>query len=190
MREMNAYQEAYFKFMTQSREHVFYVSEHIAMADKWNRRVNMFMAIASSSSIGAWVVWQKLSWIWASVIAGSHVVGAIRDHLPFQRRLSVLHPLRNELERLSIEVEKAWYSVANGELTEEQIHLNTMQFKARKAALEEEHMGSIVLPERQGLIRKASGRNCMYFQNAMLGDTKCRPSEAARTPERADRANT
>jgi len=184
---MNAYQEAYFKFMTQSREHVFYVSEHIAIADRWNTRINMFMAIASSSSIAAWVIWQKLSWIWASVIAGSHVVGAIRDHLPFKRRLSALHPLRNELERLSIEVEKEWYSVANGELTEEEIHLKTMQFKGRKAAFEEEHMGNIVLPESRRLIRKASDRNCIYFENSMLGGSKCRPSEAEKPPEAANR---
>ena len=64
---MNPYQEAYFKFMTQSREHVFYVSEHIAEADKWNTRVNMLMAIAGSSSIGAWIIWQQLSWMWAGI---------------------------------------------------------------------------------------------------------------------------
>lgn len=92
MSEINGYQQAYFKFMTQSREHVFYISEHIAIADKWNTRINMFMAIASSSSIGAWVIWQKFSWIWAGVIAGSHVVGAIKDHLPFKsRRVCTAH---------------------------------------------------------------------------------------------------
>jgi len=175
---MNPYQEAYFRFMTQTREHVFYISEHIARAHKWNRRVNMFMAITSSSSIGAWVIWQKLSWIWASVIAASQVLGAVKEHLPFKRRLSVLYQLRNQIERLCIDAEKNWYSVANGELTEGEIHLRTIELKDKGTAIEQEHLSGIVLPEEPRLIFRAREKNRVYFENCMLGGDSCLKRDA------------
>ena len=85
----------------------------------------MFTAITSSSSIGAWVILDKLSWLWAAAIAVSHVIGAIKTYLPFKKRLSILYilyTLRNHLELLCLDIEKEYYPVFNGELTEKEIH--------------------------------------------------------------------
>jgi len=161
---------AYFKFMTQSREHVFFIFEHIASSDKWNTRINMFMAIASSSSIGAWVIWQKMSWLWAGVIAVSHVVGVIKTYLPFKKRLSILYTVRNNIEQLCLEIEKDFFPVFNGDLTEQEIHEKIIAYKTKKLAIEQESLSGTVIPENQSFIAKAREKNKVYFENLCIGE--------------------
>ena len=164
---MNQYQQAYFKFMTQSREHVFYLYEHIALSDRCDTKINMFMAISSSSSIAAWVIWQKLSCVWAFIIACSQVITATKAYFPFKKRLATLYPLKNELERLCLEVEKDWYTVSKGEMTERDIHHRTSMFKAKKAEIEQKYLSNMVLPEKGPLLSKAIVRNKVYFENIL-----------------------
>jgi len=169
---MNQYQESYFNLMTQTREHVFYVYAHIKFADKWDGRINIFMALTSSSSIGAWVLWQKLAWLWAFFIATSQVVTVIKPYLPFKKRLTYLKKLNDELERLSLDVEKDWYTISNGELTEREIHAKISDFKSKKVHIEQEFLRDIVLPERKDAVKEAREKNEIYFSNNCIGVSK------------------
>lgn len=167
---MNCYQQAYFNLMTQSRENIFFISEHISSADRWNTRINMVMAIASSSSIGAWIIWQKFSWMWASIIAVSQVVGAVKVHLPFKKRLSTLYTLSNHLEQLCLEIEKDFFLVFNGDLSEREIYSKTMKYKTDKAGIEQKYLSGIVLPEDESILTKARKKNKVYFDNLCVGE--------------------
>lgn len=162
---MNPHQKAYFNLMTQYREHVFYTSEHIASSDRWNTKINMFLAITSSSSIGGWIIWSKLSWLWAGIIAISHVIGAIKTHLPFKKRLSILYSVRNHLDLLCLDIEKESFIVFNGELTEKEIHERICKYKSKKSIIEQKYLSSIVIPENSTFIARARNKNKVYFNN-------------------------
>jgi len=47
-----------------------------------------FLAITSSSSIGAWAIWNEYSWILASIIAFSQVITAIIPFLAYKSRIN------------------------------------------------------------------------------------------------------
>jgi hypothetical protein len=53
------------------------------------RRVTWFgalRAIASSTAIGAWAVWQSYPMVWGGVIAAAQVADALKDVFPFTAR--------------------------------------------------------------------------------------------------------
>ena len=65
--EIHPYQNQYFKQLTQTKEHIFYVLEYIENCELWNWRINVFLALTSTASIGAWAVWQEFKLLWSII---------------------------------------------------------------------------------------------------------------------------
>lgn len=55
--------------MVQIKAWIFYLDIYAENSYKWDRRINMYGAIASSSSIAAWAIWKEWSYVWAVIIA-------------------------------------------------------------------------------------------------------------------------
>ena len=86
--------------MVQIKAWTFYLDIYAEDSYKWDRRINIYGAIASSSSIAAWTIWRSWSFIWAAIIAISQVLTAIKQYLPFGRRLKYLQPFIEDLNKL------------------------------------------------------------------------------------------
>jgi hypothetical protein len=78
-------------------------------------------AIASSSAIGAWAVWQSYSMVWATILATSQVADALKDVFPFTARHKAANDLVMNLEALLIEALYEAEGVYAGQFTEEEI---------------------------------------------------------------------
>ena len=70
-------QEKYWYYMVQVKSSIFYLDIYAERSYKWDRRINAYGAIASSSSIAAWAIWKDFSYIWAVIIAISQVLFSI-----------------------------------------------------------------------------------------------------------------
>lgn len=163
--EINRYQAQYFNLLTQTKEHIFYISEYIQSCEIWNWRINIFLALVSSSSIGAWAVWQELKIVWAVFIALSQVITAIKPLLRGEKRLKFLYPLRRELELIYLEIEKEWYNVSEGLLTEQEIYINICDFKTKIEEAIHSNLKSNSLPKNNKFIKKAKIETETYFTN-------------------------
>lgn len=86
--------------MVQIKAWTFYLDIYAEDSYKWDRRINIYGAIASSSSIAAWTIWRSWSFIWAAIIAISQVLTAIKQYLPFGRRLKYLQPFIEDMKLL------------------------------------------------------------------------------------------
>src|SRR5690606_18075834 len=106
-----------------------YIEFLLDTSERIDRGLKIFLAIASSSSIGAWVVWSQLSYLWGSIIAISQVAAAVNPYLPYQSRIKEYTQLLRDLEELMIQMEFNWHAVAEGELSSEEI--NSFRFKIR-----------------------------------------------------------
>ncbi len=162
----NDYVRAYFRVLTQLREHIFYITEYIQYYERIDFYVNIVLAIASNTSIGAWAIWQTLNMLWGIIIALSQIITAIKPFLPFKKTLTFLYPLRNKLELLALEIEQEWFKVSQGKLTEEEIHNLTCKFKSQKTEIEHEIFKNKSLPENKQLIQEARKSNKYYFENS------------------------
>lgn len=85
-------QEKYWKYMVQIKAWIFYLDVYTEDSYRWDRIINIVVAIASSTSIAAWAIWQKYSFVWSIIIAISQVLTTIKGFLPYSKRLKMLVP--------------------------------------------------------------------------------------------------
>ena len=124
----------------------------------------MLSAVASSSSIAAWAIWDELNFVWATIIAASQVINAIRQFLPFRRRLKTLNELFSRLDEISLESQKKWFSVCEGKLTEEEIHNLTMELQEAEMQDTNRIFGKMTLPVRKRILNRAALETDRYLQ--------------------------
>jgi len=87
---------------------------------RYEKNINIYLALASSSSIAAWTIWVKLNWLWAIIITVSQVLTVIKPIFPYFKYAAVLNDKSRELKVLNIEVEELWHKTKDEEITEEE----------------------------------------------------------------------
>lgn len=158
-------QSLYWKELFQLKVHNELVELFVKRSERIDRCLNMFIAIASSASIGAWAVWKEFAFIWAIIIALSQIVHAIRAYLPFQERLKLLTQLRNSYSELFIYSDTRWPEVASGGLNNADISKIRSEIRSRKLEFEKKAFPNSSLPEDDALFEKASLSAERYFKN-------------------------
>jgi hypothetical protein len=158
-------QEKYWNYMVQVKSSVYYLDIYAEQSYKWDRRINVYSAIASSSSIAAWAIWKEWSYVWAIIIAISQVMTAIKVYFPFSARLKLLRPFLEEMKVLYIRMEYDWYKVAEGELTENEINSLLFSYKKEYFDIEGKYLKEEVLLENSKYMSEADHKTNQYFQN-------------------------
>ena len=108
--------------MVQIKAWIFYLDVYTEDSYRWDRIINIVVAIASSTSIAAWAIWQKYSFVWSIIIAISQVLTTIKGFLPYSKRLKMLVPFMEDLKFLYNKIEYNWFKVASGDLSEDERH--------------------------------------------------------------------
>ena len=84
-------------------------------------RLSILKAVASSGSIGGWVIWSEYAFIWAAIIAASQVADALKDTFPFSRQSRAENEHILALDRILIDVELEWIRVFRGDYPEDEV---------------------------------------------------------------------
>jgi len=87
---------------------------------KWDRNINIFLAIASSGSIAAWAIWDQSPLVWGAIIAVSQVLTVIKPYFPYYKYVKEINKKTLKIEVLNIEFERLWYKLQNKKITEEE----------------------------------------------------------------------
>jgi hypothetical protein len=89
---------------------------------KYDRNINIFLALAASTSIGAWAVWKEYPFLWGGVIAASQVVTTIKPYLPYNKMVKELNSRCLKMDLLNIEFEeRLWNMIERGQISENTI---------------------------------------------------------------------
>lgn len=142
---------------------IFYLDIYGDSSYKWDRRVNILLAVTSSSSIAAWAIWNKFSFVWAFLIAVSQVVSVIKPYLPFSKRLELINPLLDDLQLLFNKVDYCWYRVSNGDMTENEINDSLFEFRNQYSQIEVKHLKSNTLLENKEIKKLADQKAEDFF---------------------------
>lgn len=157
-------QQQYWKEMYQLKTHIAFIEFQLEKAEGIERAIKMSLAIASSSSIGAWVIWSHLSWVWASIIAFSQVISAVSPYLPYKGRIKSYSSLLHELEELMIQAEFKWYSISEGKLTATEINRARFEIRATKQKSLKKHIQTTI-PTNSAMHSKAEASAQSYLSN-------------------------
>lgn len=158
-------QEKYWRYMVQVKARLFYLDMYEENSYKLDKYINMISAIAASSSIGAWVIWQQLSFLWSIIIAISQVINAIKIFLPYSTRRKVTISFLGDLKLLYNKIEYNWFKVSDGELTEEEINEMIFNFKDEYTNIENKNLKEETLPENERFVKIAAQKTDQYFEN-------------------------
>ena len=126
-------------------------------------------AIASSTGIAGWAIWQSYGFAWGLIIAISQVITAVKHLLPYAARRAATNDACKALERLFVKAESDWYYIAEGILTNEHIHKKTVAIKKGKLDIVGSHFSTLVLPlsakyEAQAASDATNYFNTLYFK--------------------------
>ena len=155
-------QEQYWRELYQLKSHIGFIERLLEKAEQIDRCIKIILAVASSASIGAWVIWSKYSYIWAGVIAISQVISAISPFLPYKNEIKSYSPLLNELEELMIVAESKWHSISEGELSSSEINRARFDIRAIKQKSLKKHIQTTI-PINYRLQRQAEESAVRYL---------------------------
>lgn len=165
MSDPSPYQARYWKELYQMRVHVNYLELYMEHSEFIDKSINIFLAVTSSSSICGWAIWNKYSFIWAIIIAGSQLINAIKQFLPFKLRLKAIANILKELEELTTFTEMKWFDIAEGNLTDEEINKLQYEIRSKKIRILQKYLGINTLPEKPKLFKKATQNANIYINN-------------------------
>lgn len=163
-------QRIYWEEMLTTRRDARYVDFYLARTEVTDRCLKAFLAIAASTSIGGWIIFQKYAFIWASIVAASQVLQAVKEYLPYKTRLKALATLSQDLNSISFAAENHWYKVSSGSLYDDDVHDLRFELKQRKMAAVQKAFPASGLPEHKKLAAKAEREAVNYFEIYNAGD--------------------
>ena len=160
-------QEKYWKYMVQIKAWIFYLDVYTEDSYRWDRIINIVVAIASSTSIAAWAIWQKYSFVWSIIIAISQVLTTIKGFLPYSKRLKMLVPFMEDLKFLYNKIEYNWFKVASGDLSEDEINELLYSFKDEFSNIENKNLKirRLFVRSQDNFRKIADRKNDAYFAN-------------------------
>lgn len=161
--EQKSIQNKYWDELCQLRFDLFYINECIDISRKYDNFINIFTAITSSSSIGAWVIWRSLSFVWSCVIAVSQVINATKIYLPYSKRIRLLNEQYFELDKLFNDCDYLWFKIANGDFTEEGINDKLRDFRNRKHLIDYKYAKQVSIPDNKKISEKVMILTENYF---------------------------
>ncbi|MBB3061770.1 hypothetical protein [Microbulbifer rhizosphaerae] len=157
-------QAQYWKEIYQLKTHIGFIEFQLEKAESVDRALKIVLAIASSSSIGAWVIWNHLSWVWAGIIAFSQVVSAVNPYLPYKSRIKAYSSLLHELEELMIQAEFKWHAIAEGKLTATEINKARFEIRSAKQKSLKKHIQTTI-STNNSMHAKAEASATEYLSN-------------------------
>lgn len=152
-------QEQFWQEFADLKIHVCYIDHYQMRNGRIDIGLEMFLAVAATTSIGTWAVFQTCPLVWGGIIAGSQVIHAIKPFLPYKKRLKAPAGLSFDLGKLLLSVDDDWYKISSGQLTNSEIHSIRMKVKRDSSLLVHKHFGTESLPKNAGYLKKG-GYGC------------------------------
>ncbi len=101
---------------------------------RFERNINIYLAIASSTSIAAWAIWKDLEMLWAIIIAVSQIMTVIKPYFPYYKYVKELSLKSLRLASLNLEYEKLWDKIQASKITEDEA--SELYYEYKKESIE------------------------------------------------------
>lgn len=98
---------------------------------KWERILNIVLAISSSASIAGWAIWDPCAFVWGCIIAISQVITALKPIFPFSKHVHTLNTRCYKQEALFLELDSLWYGLQDGSISEKVAKIQLKHLKQR-----------------------------------------------------------
>ncbi len=158
-------QQRYWIELNHLKAQTNFVEGLCANVGQWDERIRIVTAIASSVSIGSWLIWKDYSFVWAGIVAVSQVLNAISPVLAFNENKKTFSALAHDLETLFNQAEARWYDIAAGKLDADKINRERTSIRQARTALAKKYFPSSMIPKNQLILDQAEADALAYFSS-------------------------
>jgi len=131
---------------------------------RWDRNINIFLAAASSGSIAAWAIWKIYPFVWGLIIAISQIMTVLKPYFPYFKYVKQLNSKCFNVELLNIDIERLWYKIQNGKISEDEAE--EIYFDIRKRVTEIENFeDDTIFNVSEKTEQKANKRMQVFLRN-------------------------
>ncbi|MDQ0392649.1 hypothetical protein [Labrys monachus] len=93
-----------------------YVRRYRDEHSQWIRSIGLFKAVATSATIGAWIIWKEYAIVWGVVVGATQVLDAAKDYLPQVKNRHLASEFVSSVEKILIDAEFEWYEIYAGKV--------------------------------------------------------------------------
>lgn len=108
----------------------YVIDTMIMRYQKYDKRINICLAIVSSSSIAAWTIWQIVPQLWAGIIAITQVIQAVKPYFPYSKYIRTLNEKSKLLHDINRRFERLFFNIDYKALTTDEIANQYFNLKA------------------------------------------------------------
>ncbi len=128
------------------------------------RKINIFLAIASSGSIAGWTIWKNTPMIWGAIIAFSQFITVVIPYFRLNKNARDFKQISYHLDHLNFKFELLWNDVQENLIEEDEIRRIYVELK--EAAINILNLDEeIILDKSKKICDKADERMVCFLQN-------------------------
>jgi len=157
----NRYWNTFFELVV----HGYLLQAHSQRAAEVDRKVKIFLAVTSTTSLGIWAVFKIYPSVWAAIIVFTQIVSATAKYLPYSGRLKASAACSHDYREIQNWAEAKWCDIVDGQLTEIQINKIRVELQTKTANAEKKHFPLEGLPREVALSEAATTEAERYLTN-------------------------
>ena len=123
-------------FLVDSKTNEYLSSLIVKKYQKWDLCTNIFLVIATSSSIATWAIWKELPFLWAAIIAISQIITLLKPYFLFPKYIKVFYEKSILWQNISLELEELWHKFENNIVDKSKATDAYFEFKKRCLAFD------------------------------------------------------
>jgi len=136
-------------------------------SERYYRYASLFIAFTSARSIAAWTAWEKVPFVWSSLIAVSQIITIAMPYLPFLKNNNSFREMSFAYDSLFLEIERLWYSFNNCSITYDEAEKEFYELREQTLKIEREHK-NVYCPELTSWIAKVNEATDQAIENQFL----------------------
>jgi len=168
-------QKRYWQEFVDLKRNALYIGYYHLKTDIIDRFLSGFSAVTASAAVAGWVLWRQtvvilgeqidFRFVWSALIMLSQILNAVKDQLPYKRRMNALAGFSNDLNMLVLTMENDWFRVERGALTDLEVHDLQMAAKRKIQDSRMKNFAGMTMPEEPRLLRRADRDVRSYFRS-------------------------
>lgn len=157
----------YWDFFISAKFSQIYYSLYLEDSYRWSRYINSFLAIASSTSIAAWVIWNDIPLVWAAIIAVAQVINAVKQYFPFSDRIVRLNKMNPVLDTVLDDMELMWIDISQNKVADEKIRECLRDCMSKVTKTIDQGLAGIDMPTRLCFRKAAQQMTDQYVKTRL-----------------------
>ncbi len=124
-------------FLVDSKTNEYFSSLTVKYYQKLDLCTNIFLVLATSSSIAAWAIWKEYPLLWTTIIGLSQIMTLAKPYFLFPKYIKVFNEKSVHWQHNALDLEELWHKLNNGIVEETEITNEYFELKKKSLVFDQ-----------------------------------------------------